>query len=62
MSIVSIEEKKESDLPGLPLVEVIDFRVVLCTITSKVVRTRASKVTDFALVISAMEPVKLHVN
>ena len=61
MNIVSIE-KLDSNLPGLPLVEVVYCRVVLCTVVGKVVGDRGPKILELALIISATEPVKLHAN
>ena len=49
-------------MSDLSLGDVIDWRIVLCDIVTKVVGTRRPEVPKLALCISTSRPVELHVH
>ena len=50
------------NLSDLPLGEVVDWGMLLGAVVAQVVRSRCPEVPELALIISATQPVKLHVH
>ena len=52
----------KGNLSDLPLVEVVDWGMVLGAVVAKIVGSRCPEVSELDLSISASEPVELHVH